>query len=59
MNWFYLSYWRYLFSKPYGSKLTLRIVFCRIKGHPHGTVWFNPGGLGPDMRCRDCGEDLG
>lgn len=32
--------------------------WCRIKGH--GKVYFyNPGGMEPDMHCRDCGEDIG
>lgn len=32
--------------------------YCRYKGH--GKVfWYNLGGMEPDMRCQDCGEDLG
>ncbi len=37
----------------------IRVPLCRWRGHPYGVVWFNPGALEPDMRCRNCGDDLG
>lgn len=46
--------WRYAFDKPESFENFL----CRLKGHPHGPVYFNVGGLEPDMSCRDCGEEL-
>jgi len=35
-----------------------RNVWCWIRGH-HGDIWWYSSGMSPDMRCRDCGEDLG
>jgi hypothetical protein len=32
---------------------------CRVRGHPHGVVWYTLSRDEPDMRCVDCGEDLG
>lgn len=32
---------------------------CRMKGHPHGVVYYNPSGYEPDMSCKDCGDELG
>lgn len=32
---------------------------CRWRGHPAGLVWYNVGGLEPNMHCNGCGEDLG
>lgn len=36
-----------------------RVWWCRMRGHPYGVVWYNPGGMEPDMRCKNCGDDLG
>ena len=33
--------------------------WCRLRNHPAGVNWYNPGGFEPDMYCRGCGEDLG
>jgi hypothetical protein len=32
---------------------------CRLRGHPRGEVFYNPGGYEPNHDCVDCGEDLG
>jgi hypothetical protein len=45
----------YLFAKPF----TFEKLKCRWQGHPHGVLWFNAGGLEPNMHCKDCGDDLG
>ncbi len=57
--WFHLSWWKYLFEKkdPYESWFT--VLWCRMRGHPYGVVWYNPGGMEPDMSCNGCGDDLG
>ena len=34
-------------------------IKCRMKGHPNGIVYINPGGYEPDTTCKDCGEELG
>jgi len=61
--WFYAAWWRYLLGKSNnrwpdrGLGAYLRRVVCRARGHPAGIVFFNPGGLEPNMSCRNCGED--
>jgi hypothetical protein len=55
MFWFTKEWWLYLLQKP----LTFRKFRCRIKGHPNGVIWHNIGGLEPDMRCKDCKDNLG
>lgn len=37
----------------------VRHFWCRLRLHPKGPIYYNPGGLEPDWRCRDCGEYLG
>lgn len=54
MKWFTLSWWQYL-----ATSRTCRNLWCRIKGHPNGVWWHTCTRLEPDMRCIDCGEDLG
>lgn len=54
--WFlHPAYWEYLFAKPFN----IAKLFCRIRKHPHGIVWFNAGGLEPDYHCLGCDDDLG
>lgn len=52
MKWLTLGWWQYLFAGATG----MRNVWCRAKGHPNGTIYFNATGLEPDNRCRDCDE---
>ena len=49
----YKTYWMY-YLLGYGSRF-----LCRWRGHPAGMIWNNPYGSEPNMRCKDCGEDLG
>ncbi len=58
LKWLSLSWWQYLFERPYGESLSRR-VWCRMRNHPAGPVYYNPMGLEPDPRCKNCGEDLG
>lgn len=53
--WFTYNWWKYLLQKPF----SLRTLFCRVRKHPYGVVWFNPSGTEPDMSCKNCGDDLG
>lgn len=61
---FYPSWWAFVFG-PMESRYDdewhwrLRVIWCRIRGHRAGVVWFNPSGYEPDMTCKCCGEDLG
>lgn len=72
VNWPMWGEWRYLFRNWKGEwsgfrwawiKLTdetkgVRLL-CRLRGHPSGEVYYNPGGDEPDHRCKDCGEEIG
>lgn len=63
-RWFTSSWWGYIFGPMNGRYSDewfwrIRIVWCRIRNHPAGVVWYNPGGFEPDMICKNCGEDLG
>ncbi len=63
MKWFTLPWYQYLFDFSYewcgytNFSDKVRILICRIKGHPNGPVWYCHG-LEPDMHCKDCGEEL-
>lgn len=46
--------WIQLTDETKGQRL-----LCRLRGHPNGEIFWNPGGLEPDHRCQDCGEELG
>lgn len=58
------DYLKYLFAKadnPRWSSDNLIIDWfirlkCRIKHHPCGSIYYNPGGYEPDGRCKDCGD---
>lgn len=54
------AWYGYMFSFDDNYCLTEKvgIIWCRIRMHPNGPVWFTPGGLEPDMHCKDCGEGL-
>jgi hypothetical protein len=64
MNVFHLWWWQYIFGPIRRSQRIcdrwwwVRVPWCRAKGHER-VVWFNPGGLEPDMHCQNCGDDLG
>lgn len=56
-----LEWWKYLFSPYKGRhyKSWLGILWCRVQGHPNGTIYYDSGAWEPDNHCKDCGEDLG
>jgi hypothetical protein len=33
--------------------------WCRLRGHPYNVIWFTNYDYEPDMRCKNCYEDLG
>lgn len=41
----------------YGNKF--HAMICRMRGHPHGVIWYTLSGDEPDMTCKNCGDDLG
>lgn len=62
----YPEYLKYLFAKadnPRYASLNriedwwIRLK-CRIKHHPCGSVYYNPGGCEPDGRCKCCGDEI-
>jgi len=61
-QWFDKWWWKYLLEKPdwyskgYASGWTR--FWCRANGHRSGVWWNNPGSE-PNMRCKNCGDDLG
>ena len=55
MKWFSYCFWEYLLKHP----VSIKKFFCRIGGHKPGPIFYNPGGLEPDMHCKECGDDLG
>lgn len=62
IEWFLPSWWGYLLSKPADgwSLVNLWTSFnCRRRSHPAGPIYFNAGGLEPNMTCRGCGDDIG
>lgn len=59
--WLRWSWWWGFVLRPrddttWGSWLAT--VWCRLRGHP-GEIYWNPGGLEPDHRCKRCGETIG
>jgi hypothetical protein len=61
IDWFCLGWYKYLFSDlnwaDDGRFHKLQVIWCRIKGHPRGPIWFSSG-FEPDMSCKDCGDEL-
>jgi len=55
MMWVSIEMWRYLLKRP----LSWCSFWCRVRGHQCGVVWMNPGGIEPDMHCKNCDDDLG
>lgn len=59
MRWLSFLWYKYLFSNiPIDSNI-FKSVVCRLQKHKCGVVWYNIGGVEPDMHCKNCGEDLG
>jgi len=60
-KWLSIEWWKYLFApRNRNSDLSkIKTVICRARNHPAGVRWYNPGGIEPDMHCRNCGDDLG
>lgn len=58
MHWFTRDWWSYLLGKRTDLGI-IKTAICRAKGHPCGVWYVNAGGIEPDMRCKNCGDDLG
>lgn len=62
-RWFNIWWWKYIFEKrtdyQKGYEISFtKIIFCRIKNHPHGQIFYNSGGYEPDNHCVDCGDEI-
>ena len=59
MKWFYKDWWAYLLARRADNDTPWRVVImCRMRGHPAGVYWYNPGGYSPEMHCKGCGDNL-
>jgi hypothetical protein len=59
-HWFTRDWWRYLLApRMWNAPRWPSVIWCRLRGHPEGVWWFNPGGWEPDMHCKNCGDDIG
>lgn len=66
-RWFDPSWYAYLFERPTtyarGSCGNYWItdwagrLWCRLRSHPAGPAFYNAGGLEPDPRCKNCGDE--
>ena len=61
MHWFTFTWWGYLFAprSKYSDLGKIRTAICRARSHPVGVWWYNPHRTEPDMRCKNCDDDLG
>jgi len=61
MKWLSINWWKYLFEakSEYSSLGRIKTAICRARNHPEGVWWYNSDGVEPDMRCKNCGDDLG
>lgn len=60
---FYIDYVfhfeKYDGTYDFSFKEKIKVIICRLKGHPSGPIYYTgPSGTEPDMRCKDCGEEL-
>jgi hypothetical protein len=54
------DWWQYMMEPNHsGDRSRLAVMWCRMRGHPHGVWWYNVGGYEPDMHCKTCGDNLG
>jgi hypothetical protein len=60
LNIFSQWFWKYLLEqKAYEDISWVSVIWCRLRNHPAGVVWYNPNGYEPDMHCKNCGDNLG
>ena len=58
--WFDKWFWEMLLEKPRDKNYTTfwHRFWCRASNHPSGVVWYRSSGSEPDMRCKDCHDEL-
>jgi hypothetical protein len=68
MHWLTRDWWAYLLERPshYATGYPYGVwwrdwpnrIWCRWHAHPAGPWWYG-NGWEPDMKCKNCGDDLG
>jgi len=52
-------WWRYIFSSRSTKDVSwFIVVWCRLRNHPKGFVWYRSYGDEPDYHCKICGDEL-
>jgi len=69
MHWLTIDWWYYLLTgkgwdyrnSPWSgeARFSIKAFFCRMQGHPAGTVYYTSFGFEPDHTCKNCGDNLG
>jgi hypothetical protein len=61
--WLTKSWYEYLFAPKdrycYSDVPYIEVLWCRLRGHPAGEIYYNPGGYEPNHHCRTCGDEIG
>jgi len=58
-KWFNKWWYKYLFAKKADKDISWYIVlWCRLRNHPDGSIWYS-NKYEPDMRCKNCWDNLG
>ena len=59
MKWLSIWWYKYLFEKPspYFDVSLFTSIWCRLRNHPKGMIWFSCGHE-PNYHCKNCGDEL-
>lgn len=56
----HLWWWQYVLEKRVSNDVSwFTTIWCRMRGHPEGIVFYNFSGYEPDYSLKNCGDDLG
>ena len=55
--WFERDWWKYLLAKrAYNAPSWPVVLWCRVRNHPYGPIYYRSGGDEPDWHCANCGD---
>ena len=65
-KWTAFWWWSYLLQEPADWSYTsnnilinyINVIQCRMRNHPKGCFWYNPGGFEPDYNCKGCYDEI-
>jgi hypothetical protein len=60
-DWMFDGWYAYMFSpkSTYYCEISWpKVLLCRLKRHPCGSWYYNPGGDEPDGHCKNCGDEI-